>query len=98
MANGATHYRMAEQLAAEAYRRLGQEDEQAAEQWAAVAQVFATLANTAAVLQARHGSSDDAREWQDALAGRTRQERRRDGSPMPPRRPGATRDPPPRVV
>lgn len=46
---GPEHYRRAEQLAAEAYRHLGQGEGQAtAVAWAAVAQVHATLALAAA--------------------------------------------------
>jgi hypothetical protein len=47
---GPEHYRRAEVLAEEAYRHLGQGADQfpAAEAWAAVAQVHATLAHAAA--------------------------------------------------
>ena len=46
--NGPDHHHFAEQLAQEAYNRLGQGDEQSATAWAAVAQVHATLALAAA--------------------------------------------------
>ncbi len=55
--DGPEHYRRAEQLAAEAYRHLGQENEQAAATWAVVAQVHATLALAAATaLKQEHDS------------------------------------------
>lgn len=55
--DGPEHYHRAEQLAAEAYRHLGQENEQAAATWAAVAQVHATLALAAATALKREHDS-----------------------------------------
>jgi hypothetical protein len=46
--NGPEAYRHAEHLADEAYKRLSQGDEEGAKAWAAVAQVYATLAQAAA--------------------------------------------------
>ena len=68
MASGADHYRRAEQLAAEAYKHLGQENEQSAAAWAAVAQVYATLADAAATAAAHlEPSRYIMAEWEKAL-------------------------------
>lgn len=53
---GPDHYRKAEQLVAEAHKHLGHGDGQSsAALWAAVAQVHATLALTAAVTAGNSG-------------------------------------------
>jgi acyl-CoA synthetase (AMP-forming)/AMP-acid ligase II len=54
---GPEHYRRSEQLAEQAYKYLGQEDEQvAAAAWAAAAHVHATLALAAATAFAQSSS------------------------------------------
>jgi hypothetical protein len=57
---GPDHYSRAELLAQEAYKRLGQDDEQGAAPWAALAQVHATLAYTAVTAV---GADKNWHEW-----------------------------------
>ncbi len=57
---GPDHYSRAELLAQEACKRLGQGDEQGAAPWAALAQVHATLAQTAVTAV---GADRNWREW-----------------------------------
>jgi hypothetical protein len=66
---GPEHFRRAEELAAEAYELLGQEDGQAtARVWAAVAQTHAVLALAAAT--AIGTSNLDSRAWADVAGTR----------------------------
>jgi hypothetical protein len=65
---GPEHYRRAEMLANEAYKRLGGEDEASAAAWAALAQVHAQLASTAAAVQAQTRMPHSVTEaWERAL-------------------------------
>jgi hypothetical protein len=66
---GPEHFRRAEELAAEAYELLGQEDGQAnARVWVAVAQTHAVLALAAAT--AIGTSNLDSRAWADVAGTR----------------------------
>ena len=65
---GPQHYRKAEELAEQAYKLIGQGGGQdTAADWAAVAQVHATLAQAAATAL---GGAADGRAWADAAGTR----------------------------
>ena len=64
---GPEHYHFAEQLAQEAYNRLGHDDQQGAIAWSAVARVHAALAIAAAT--ALHGVTDHQHWFEAACAG-----------------------------
>jgi hypothetical protein len=67
MTTGPEAYRQAANLAAEAYKRLSEGEEESAAAWAAVAQVYATLAQAAATALGDH-SPMDGQEWRKVAA------------------------------
>ena len=72
--SGPQNYRRAEQLADEAYKRLGRGEEESAAAWAAVAAVYAQLAGTAAEMAGHLPLTLAAQDgWEDVLSGERRQ-------------------------
>ena len=68
---GPEHYRRAELLADEAYKRLGGDDEASAGAWAALAQVHAQLASTAGAVQAQTRMPHSVTEAWERMLGFT---------------------------